>query len=78
MNWFLHSFWFHMLIAAVIGLVFWWVGYGLIGLVINVTLWPARELWQKRHHLRDFFSMHVFLEWATPLLVGVLIFYGAP
>ena len=71
---FLHSFWLHMFIAAAIMAMGWHFGIMRQALVFNTTLWPARELWQKRNDLRGFFTRHVTLEWFAPIAVGWLIY----
>lgn len=64
----------HMLGAVVIMLVGWWLGYLLVAFITNTALWPGRELWQKRHAIRDFLSIHVTLEWAAPIAVAAVMY----
>ena len=71
-----NGFWLHMLGAVALMLVGWWLGYLLLAFIINTLLWPARELWQKRHAVWDFFTFHVWLEWVPAVATG-FIAYGS-
>jgi ABC-type sugar transport system permease subunit len=71
---FFHSFWFHMIVAAAIMLTGWWLGFLLQALIFNMVLWPAREVWQKRANIKSFFDPHVILEWATPMVVAIIVY----
>jgi hypothetical protein len=71
------GWWLHMLGAAAIMAMGWWLGWLLFALIINSSLWPVRELWQKRKALRDFFTFHVFLEYVPAVAVGFIIYWVA-
>lgn len=69
-----NGWWLHILGAVAIMLIGWWLGYLPVALIINTVLWPARELWQKRKAIRDFFTFHVTLEWLPAVAVGGLLY----
>ena len=73
---FLHSFWFHMLVAAAIMAMGFWLSIMGQALGFNTLLWPARELIHKIRigNWRGFFTGHVTLEWGAPVAVGWLLF----
>ena len=69
---FLHS----LAAAATMGFG-WRLGFLNVAFVLNLLLWPLRELWQKigrGHPLRDFFTLHVILEWGCPTVTALLIY----
>lgn len=73
-----------MLIAAVIMLIGWWFKFLVLALVFNLVFWIVREWWQKVDpdgpHLTfgeagtALFTFHVMLEWATPVVVSLIIY----
>jgi len=69
-----NGFLLHMLGAVAIMALGWWFGHLIAAAFINTLLWPLRELWQKRHAPKDFFTFHVFLEWVPAVAVGWLAF----
>ena len=77
----------HSLIA---GLLMWPVisnSFPLIMLLINIVLWPCREIWQHRDEeeksflkafksgFKNIWTWHRFFEWAAPVKVAIISYF---
>lgn len=63
----------HSLVAAVFmyGAYFWPMETMLVA---NTIWWPDREATQHGGY-KDIWTLHVILEWALPVLVGVVLYF---